>query len=153
MKKRGKRYNEAASLVDKAKVYTKEEACKLVKETSNNIERELVIYSNILIGVFNLIPIYPLDGGRILKEIIHILKGLNESYTYINVISNASIIMLTIFSSIGIFYLKNIAILFIIGYLWYLVINQNRLYNQRLKIYEIINSGKSYDEEIEQVHN
>ena len=103
------------------------------------IKNEFIIYSNILIGLFNLIPIYPLDGGRILKEIIHIFKGLNESYTYINFISNASIIMLTIFSSIGIFYLKNIAILFIICYLWYLVINENRLYNQRMKMIEIIN--------------
>ena len=29
------------------------------------IERNLVIYANILIGIFNLIPIYPLDGGII----------------------------------------------------------------------------------------
>ena len=36
MKKRGKRYNEAVSKIDKAKLYTKEEACKLVKETSNS---------------------------------------------------------------------------------------------------------------------
>ena len=36
MKKRGKRYNEAVSKIEKGKVYTKEEACKLVRETSNN---------------------------------------------------------------------------------------------------------------------
>ncbi len=36
MKKRGKRYNEAVSKIEKAKLYTKEEACKLVKETSNS---------------------------------------------------------------------------------------------------------------------
>ena len=35
MKKRGKRYNEAVSKIEKAKVYSKEEAVKLVKETSN----------------------------------------------------------------------------------------------------------------------
>ena len=33
--KRGKRYNEAVSKLDKANLYTKEEAVKLVKETSN----------------------------------------------------------------------------------------------------------------------
>ena len=38
-----------------------------------NIDRELIIYSNILILIFNLIPIYPLDGGRITKGILHIL--------------------------------------------------------------------------------
>ena len=36
MKKRGKRYNEAVSKIEKSKLYTKEEACKLVKETSNS---------------------------------------------------------------------------------------------------------------------
>ncbi len=36
MKKRGKRYNEAVSKVEKAKLYTKEEAIKLVRETSNS---------------------------------------------------------------------------------------------------------------------
>ena len=36
MKKRGKRYNEASSKIDKSKLYTKEEAVKLVKETSNS---------------------------------------------------------------------------------------------------------------------
>ena len=34
MKKRGKRYNEALEKIDKSKLYTKEEAVKLVKETS-----------------------------------------------------------------------------------------------------------------------
>ena len=35
MRKRGKKYNEALTKFEKAKLYTKEEACKLVKETSN----------------------------------------------------------------------------------------------------------------------
>ena len=34
MRKRGKRYNDALAKVEKGKLYTKEEACKLVKETS-----------------------------------------------------------------------------------------------------------------------
>ncbi len=104
------------------------------------IKNEVVVYSNILIALFNLIPIYPLDGGRILKNTLHIIKGLDNSHTYIITISNVCIIILTMFSSIGIMYLKNIAILFIIAYLWYLVICQNILYNQRLKINAILNS-------------
>ena len=40
----------------------------------NNWEED-VIYANMLIGMFNLIPLYPLDGGRILKGILHILFG------------------------------------------------------------------------------
>lgn len=104
------------------------------------ISREFIIYANILIGLFNLIPIYPLDGGRILKNLLHIIDGLKNSYTYINTISYASVIVLTIFSSIIIMYLKNISVLFILGYLWYLVINENKMYRQKMKMYEIINS-------------
>lgn len=39
-----------------------------------NVAKETIIYANILIGLFNLIPIYPLDGGRIVKYIIHMQK-------------------------------------------------------------------------------
>ena len=102
------------------------------------ISQDIYIYSNLLIGIFNLIPIYPLDGGRILKNLLHIFSGLDNTYSYINLISNISIIILTFFSSICILYVKNVAILFIIGYLWYLVINENKLYNQRLRIYEVL---------------
>ena len=107
------------------------------------IKNELIVYANLLIAIFNLIPIYPLDGGRILKYIIHICKGLEKSNTYMNRISNISVIVLTMASSIGIIYLKNISILFIIIYLWFLVINENQLYNQKLKIYEILNNMKN----------
>ena len=108
------------------------------------ISREFVIYSNILIGLFNLIPIYPLDGGRILKNLFHIIDGLKSSYTYVNILSIARVIVLTIFSSIIIMYLKNISVLFILGYLWYLVINENKIYRQKMKMYEIINCVEQY---------
>ena len=36
MRKRGKRYNDAVSKIEKGKLYTKEEACKLVKETASS---------------------------------------------------------------------------------------------------------------------
>ncbi|MBR2786684.1 MAG: site-2 protease family protein [Clostridia bacterium] len=114
-----------------------------------DIKKEFLIYSNLLIGLFNLIPIYPLDGGRIIKNILHIIIGLEDTYSYINFISNASIIILTAFSSIIIFYLKNVSILFIVVYLWCLVIRENKLYGERAKIYKVINdaNAKMYDNE------
>ena len=36
------------------------------------ITKQDAIYSNILILLFNLIPLYPLDGGRIIKGLLHI---------------------------------------------------------------------------------
>ena len=99
------------------------------------IERQIIIYANILIGIFNLIPIYPLDGGRIAKCLLHIFCGKRESYNYTNKISFATVILLTVISSIAIIYLKNIAILIILSYLWYLVIRENKRYNKKQELY------------------
>ena len=78
--------------------------------------RENIIYANLLIGLFNLIPIYPLDGGRIIKNIIQINVDLKKTYKYTNLVSNMTLISITAISSIAILYLKNIAIVLIIIY-------------------------------------
>lgn len=105
-----------------------------------------IIYANFLIGIFNLIPIYPLDGGRILKEIIHITKGLKKSYTYTYKISKVTVIILTMISSIAILYLKNIAILIILAYLWGLVLLERKRYRQRKEIENKIKKIKNEKE-------
>lgn len=112
------------------------------------INRNLVIYSNILIAIFNLIPIYPLDGGRITKGILHILFGRREAYRYSNMISNVTISVLTAITSIIILNLKNIAILLILAYLWYLVISENKKYRTKQKIYEKIKNIEKTDKAI-----
>ncbi len=107
------------------------------------ISRELIIYSNILIAIFNLIPIYPLDGGRIINEILHIFLGRRDAYKYTNIISNLTISITTAITSIVILKIKNIAILIILAYLWYLVIKENRRYKNKLKIYKKIDATVS----------
>lgn len=100
-----------------------------------------IIYANILIAIFNLLPIYPLDGGRCLKSLIHIIKGNQKSIEYTNKISNLCVITITMISSIMIYYYKNIAILLIIIYLWMLTIIENKKYNTKKRIYKIIENS------------
>ena len=101
-------------------------------------QRLSIIYANILLCIFNLLPIYPLDGGRILKQILKIKYGIEYSMKYVNIFENCTVILLTIISSIAIYYLENIAILFIIVYLWLLVINENKKYSIHKKIYGML---------------
>lgn len=105
---------------------------------NNILFGETAIYANILISIFNLIPIYPLDGGRILKEIINIRSGIKKSYYYINKISNITMIGLMFISSILLLYIHNIAIVIILAYLGYLVIKQNRIYKIKSKLINAI---------------
>lgn len=102
---------------------------------------EEIVYANLLIAFFNLFPIYPLDGGRILYHMVHILKGKRKSIELTNQISNLSIIVLTAIGSVAIYYYKNIAILFIICYLWGLIIIENRRYTIKNRIYKIIENS------------
>ena len=104
---------------------------------------QIIIYSNLLIGMFNLIPIYPMDGGRILKEILSISCGRKKAYKITYITSKTILILLTAVSSIAILYIQNIAILFILAYLWYLEINEIRIYNRRKNIENIVEHLKT----------
>ena len=95
-----------------------------------------VVYANFLIGIFNLIPIYPLDGGRILKEVLYIFKGLKKAYIYTYKISKITIIVFTAISSIAILYLRNFAVVIILMYLWMLIFVERNRYKRKMMIYE-----------------
>lgn len=99
---------------------------------------QIIVYSNILIAIFNMIPIYPMDGGRFISEILKIKIGYKKAYKITYLLSKTILIILTAISSVAILYLKNIAIFFIIMYLWFLEIQEIRRYNKRKNIEKIV---------------
>lgn len=102
------------------------------------IKSMLIVYTNFLIMIFNLLPIYPLDGGRILKGILHISFGKRKSEKYINNISKITVIIITAITSILILYIQNISFILIDIYLWYLIIKEDLIYKKREEIYKKI---------------
>ena len=82
--------------------------------------------------------IIPADGGRILKEILHIFFGKKKAIKYIHKISFVFIILTTVIASFAILYFKNIAILLAILYLWWMYLLEDKQYKVQKNIYEII---------------
>ena len=107
------------------------------------IKQLMIIYTNFLIFAFNLIPIYPLDGGRILKEFLHINIGIQKTEKIIFLISNIVLLVVSSLIIILAIYTKNLAYVLVIGYLWLLAIKENLIYKRKQLIYKKILENKS----------
>lgn len=97
-----------------------------------------IIYANIIIVIFNLLPIYPLDGGRILKEILHIKLGKRKSMIITQEISEKVLCIFAIFVSIFVLFYHNISIVIVLGYLGFYVIKNHKQIAMKEKIYNKI---------------
>ena len=102
------------------------------------IKKLNIIYVNMLIGLFNLLPIYPLDGGRILKGTLNILVGRKNTLKIIDKISIIVLSIITIFSITILKYNMNLGLIFIIIYLWIITIKKAKIHKQKYKIYKIL---------------
>ena len=101
-------------------------------------DKMLMIFSNLTLILFNILPIYPLDGGRIVKGILYLLKGKHKAEEYIYHISHITLILLTAIGSIGILFINNIAIFLVIMFLWVLQLREDKIYKNRKILYDII---------------
>lgn len=104
----------------------------------NSELKTLIVTTNFAIGIFNLIPILPLDGGKILKEILKILVGFDSSNKIMIFISKWFLIIISLIYSILIIKVQNIMILFLLIYLWYLYMIEEKRYYLYLKAKESI---------------
>lgn len=102
------------------------------------VSNMIIIYCNLLLMIFNLLPIYPLDGGRILNSVLYILFGKIKSEQMINNISFAVLMLITISSSIIVYAFKNISIFLIVIFLWVIYLKEDLIYRRRKKIYKLV---------------
>ena len=116
-------------------------AIVFVSISMNEILKMKIIYTNLLLGIFNLIPIMPLDGGKILKEILVKKIGNKEATIFMNKLTQAILLIFTLLYSIAILKIKNFAIFLLILYLWYLKYLEDKKVKTMMKAYEVIENG------------
>lgn len=98
----------------------------------------MILYSNLLLILFNLLPIYPLDGGRVIKGIFHIFLGKRKAEKYSNHLSFVTLLLVTFIASIAVYQTENIAIFLIVLVLWGIFIKEDRRYERKNQMYRLL---------------
>lgn len=98
----------------------------------------VITYINILLATFNLLPIYPLDGGRILKQTLIILLGRRKALKYTNLLSNIFLFIILIISIIFCIITKSLIILLTLFYLVYIRKREDEIYRLKEKAYNLL---------------
>lgn len=123
----------------------------------NYSKTNILIYANLLIMFFNLLPIYPLDGGRIVEELLILTIGRYRTNKYLFLMSITVCNISGIIYSILCFTKYNFVTAFIVIYIWKIILEENFRNIKRIKIYNKymrIKKLKSYSklEKIENLH-
>ena len=90
------------------------------------IKQEEISYINLLLAIVNLLPIYPLDGGQILRTLLRKRFTYKETINFIESISQYTLIILTAIASCYLLIGKNIGIFIAILYLWTIIFKEKR---------------------------
>ena len=103
----------------------------LVKEFTY---REEIIYINLILFLFNLLPIIPLDGGKIIFYMLNLKYNFEKSFKISDILSKIILSSMTLMYALVIFIIKNIEIAIIIIYLWYIFIKEEKNIEWYIKI-------------------
>ena len=90
------------------------------------IKQEEIAYINLLLAIVNLLPIYPLDGGQILRTLLRKRFTYKETINFIESISQYTLIILTAIASCYLLIGKNIGIFIANLYLWTIIFKEKR---------------------------
>lgn len=97
-----------------------------------------LFYTNLIIGIFNMLPLHPLDGGKIVKQFMKLFFNNKKSTIITYKITKVFLCIFTFLYSIFIIKIKNISLLIILIYLWYIDFLENRKIESLKKVYLLI---------------
>ena len=112
--------------------------CFIISLSNNFSFKNEWFYTNFLIGIFNLLPLTPLDGGKILKQFMKLFLNNKVSTIFSYKITKVFLCIFTFLYGIFIIKIKNISLLVILIYLWYIDFLENRKIETFKKVYTLI---------------
>ena len=110
---------------------------------TNSPLEEILYYlavTNILLGVFNLIPAFPLDGGRVLRSIIWKISGSMRQATRAASITGQFIAYLFILLGIWLFFTVSILDGIWLGFIGWFLLNSAQSANSQVMLASVFNS-------------
>ncbi len=114
----------------------------------NDLGNQTFWYLNLNIIIFNLIPIYPSDGNKILTSILERFISYKNTLVITNVISVISLFLLFIYSkNIFIFiilYFMNVKVILLFNYIFNKFILERYLYKNKYKKNNYVTSEKEF---------
>lgn len=96
--------------------------------------KEELFFTNVFIAIFNLLPIIPLDGGNILICVLNSKFEIRKSIEISLIISKVFLIIISFMYCIMMILLKNIFLLILIIYLWYLFLREESSFRIYFKV-------------------
>lgn len=95
-------------------------------------------YANILLGVFNLIPGFPLDGGRVLRSIVWKINGNLRSATRVVTIVGEIIAYLFILAGVWMFFAGNLLGGIWIGFIGWFLLSAAQSANSQVMLQSVL---------------
>lgn len=102
----------------------------------------IIMYINLTLGIVNLFPIHPLDGGRIIEQILILVLGRRKALRYTNFISNLILVIIAIETLFFCYISKSIVAILAIIYLIIIRKKENDIYKLKKMVYELIEKTK-----------
>ena len=110
--------------------------------------REFLISINLAMGIFNLIPSLPLDGGRVLKSILSINFGVIRSYNFMIKLSRVILIFLLFFGAVIIIFIPFNFSLILIGVFLFCNICSEEKCLSKIILKDILNHKTIHDNKL-----